>query len=107
MTYSDDMLKKLAAFAAATNNELFDPDYNGGEWLVDAIETHETLEQFEQSSKGWATVSPMKTGHIAGMPYRAWPVAQAMKGQPRQAISVVDFGDVRIALPGTNLSMFI
>lgn len=93
-------------FAAATNNELFDADYNGGEWMVEAVETQETLEQWEESSKCWNERTAMKAGEIAGFPFRAWKSVQAAKGQPRQSMSVIDFGDVRVVLPGTDLSNF-
>lgn len=98
--------EKLKKFAAATNNELFDPEYKGGEWMVEAVETSETLDQWEESSNGWNERSAMKTGEIGGFPFRAWKSAQAVKGQPRQAMSVVDLGDVRIVLPGTDLTYF-
>ena len=100
------MTDNLKKFAAATNNELFDADYKGGEWMVEAVETQETLEQFEESSKGWNERTAMKAGEIAGFPFRAWKSAQPVKGQPRQSMSVVDLGDVRIVLPGTDLSYF-
>lgn len=100
-----NMTEKLAAFAAATNNELFDAEYNGGEWMVEAVETHETLEMWEESSKGWNERSAMKAGEIAGFPYRAWKQVQAVKGQPRRAMSVIDFGDVRYAID-TDLTNF-
>ena len=100
------MADNLKKFAAATNNELFDADYKGGEWMTDAVETQETLEQWEESSNGWNERTAMKTGEIAGFPFRAWKSAQAAKGQPRQSMSVVDLGDVRIVLPGTDLSVF-
>lgn len=100
------MTTNLKKFAAATNNELFDADYKGGEWMVEAIETQETLKMWEESSSGWKESTDMKTGEIAGFPFRAWKIAQAMKGQPRQSISVIDLGDVRIALPGTDLTVF-
>lgn len=99
------MTEKLAAFAAATNNELFDAEYNGGEWMVEAVETHETLGQWEEASKGWNECSSMKSGEIAGFPFRAWKQVQAVKGQPRRAMSVVDFGDVRFAID-TDLTNF-
>ena len=98
--------ENLAAFAAATNNELFDADYGDGEWMVDFVETQETLEQFEESSKGWNERTAMNAGTIAGFPFRSWKMAQAVKGQPRQAMSVIDLGEFRIALPGTNLGNF-
>lgn len=100
-----NMIEKLAAFASATNNELFDPEYKGGEWMVEAVETHETLEMWEESSKGWNEHTAMKTGEIAGFPFRAWKQVQAVKGQQRRAMSVVDFGDVRFAID-TDLTDF-
>lgn len=98
--------ENLKKFASATNNELFDADYNGGEWMVEAVETQETLEQWEESSKSWNERTAMQTGEIAGFPFRAWKSAQAIKGQPRQSMSVVDLGSMRIVLPGTNLTNF-
>lgn len=101
-----NMTEKLAAFAAAVNNELFDPEWHGGEWMVESVETQETLEQWEESSKFWNERSTMKTGNLAGFPFRAWKNVQAVKGQPRQSMSVIDFGEVRFALPGTDLTVF-
>jgi hypothetical protein len=98
--------ENLKKFAAATNNELFDADYKGGEWMVESVETQETLAQWEESSKGWNERTAMKSGEIAGFPFRAWKTTQAMKGQPRQSMSIIDLGDVRIALPGTDLTVF-
>ena len=69
-------IENLKKFAAATNNELFDAEYKGGEWMTDSVETQESLEQFEESSRNWNERTPMKTG------------------------------EVRIALPGTDLTMF-
>lgn len=97
----------LLRFGAATGGELYDPEYCGGEWMVEAVETAETLAHWEQSSRGWAERSPMRSGEIAGFPFRAWKSAQALPGQPRQAMSVIDLGDMRIALPGTDLSLFV
>ena len=100
------MTENLKKFAAATNNELFDAEYEGGEWMCEHVETQETLEQWEESSKGWNERTAMKTGEIGGFPFRAWKNVQAIKGQQRQSMSVVDLGDVRIALPGTDLTVF-
>ena len=95
----------LKAFAAATNNELFDPEYKGGDWMVDAVETHETLEQFAESSQNWAARTARKSGEIGGFKFIAWASCQAVKGQPRRKMSVVDLGDVRYAIDA-DLSMF-
>ena len=101
------MTENLKKFAAATNNELLDAEYKGGEWMCEHVETQETLEQWEESSNGWNERTAMKSGEIAGFPFRAWKSAQAVKGQPRQSMSVVDLGDVRIVLPGTYLIYFV
>jgi len=98
--------ENLKKFAAATNNELFDADYRGGEWMCENVETQETLAQWEESSKGYNERTAMKSCEIAGFPFRAWKSVQTTKGQPRQSMSIVDLGDVRIALPGTDLAMF-
>lgn len=100
------MNEQLKAFAAATNNELFDADYKSGEWMVERVETQETIEQFIESSARWSERSPMKSGTIGGFPFVAWKLTQASAGKSRQSMSVVDLGNVRIALPGTDLSNF-
>ena len=101
------MQEKLAALAKATNNELYDPEYQGGVWMTRHVETRETLANWEASCKLWAERTATQRGEIAGMPFLAWRVAQARKGQPRDPMSVIDFGDVRIALPGTDLTVFL
>lgn len=95
----------IIKFAAATNNELFDPEYHGGEWMVRAVETAETIEQFIESSKNWVEKSKAKPGEIAGFKFIAWANCQAVKSQPRREMSVVDFGDVRVAIE-TDLTNF-
>lgn len=100
------MTTNLQVFAAATNNELFDPDYRDGEWMVEAVETAETLAHFEAAATNWNERSAMRAGEIAGFPFRSWKVAQPVKGNVRQAMSVVDLGDRRIALPGTDLAAY-
>ena len=99
-------MNNLKKFAAATNNELFDPDYRGGYWMREHVETQETLEQWEASSAGWRERTAMKQGAVAGFPFRAWKTIQTVKGSPRQSMSVVDLGDVRIALPGVDLTVY-
>ncbi len=90
--------QQLAAFAAATNNELFDAEYNGGEWMIEAVETRETIENFVDSSNGYNSCTKDKFGEIAGFKFVAWSEVQPRKGDQRRALSVIDFGDVRFAL---------
>lgn len=94
--------EKFTAFSEATNNDLFDADLKDDGapygWMVEAVETAETLEMWGGSSKKWTESTAMKTGEIAGFPFRAWKQVQVSKGQPRRSMSVVDFGDVRVAI---------
>lgn len=99
------MNANILKFAAATNNELFDSEWKGGEWMTEAVETHETIGNFIDASKNYAKCSPSKTGTIAGFPFIAWRQIQVSKGKKRRSLSVVDFGDVRFAIE-TDLSDF-
>lgn len=98
--------KNLAAFAEATNNELFDTDPRFEEWMVESVETQETLENFIESSKVWAEKSAkMESGEIAGFKFISWNKVQVRKGEQRRSLSVIDLGDVRYAID-TDLSYF-
>ena len=97
--------EQLATFSAATNNELFDPEYRGGEWMINAVVTQETLDDFIKSSDLWNERSSLQRGTIGGFPFVAWAKVQARKGDQRRELSVVDFGDCRIALD-TDLTYF-
>lgn len=90
------MQDKINALNSAANGDLYDAEYGG--WMVDATETHETIEQFIESSQGWAEATAEQYGEIAGFKFVSWSEVQAAKGQPRRALSVVDLGDVRLAL---------
>ena len=92
--------EKLAAFAAATNNDLYDPHWEGGTWMVPAVETHETLQDFEDASCHWAECStPTLVGNIGGFPAIGWRRVQPHKGsQCGSLVVVVDFGDRRVSL---------
>jgi len=43
---------------------------------------------------------------IGGFQFISWKSMQPRAGITRQSLSVVDLGDVRIVLPGTNLAVF-
>jgi hypothetical protein len=92
------MIANLKKFAEATNNELFDPEYKNGEWMIEAVETHETIEQFIESSSRWSERSAVKRGNIAGFPFVAWKSIQTAHGVSRRQMSVIDLGDVRFAI---------
>lgn len=90
--------EQLRAIHEATGGELYDADWNGGEWMYAATETRETLQNFIDASTGWNECSKQKAGTFAGFPFVAWANAQARKGQQRQPLSVIDFGEWRIAV---------
>ncbi|OQY69758.1 MAG: hypothetical protein B6D47_08515 [Rhodocyclaceae bacterium UTPRO2] len=92
------MNEKLKAFAAATNNELYDADYNGGGWMIEAVETRETIGNFVEASNGYAECTREKFGEIAGFQFVAFSKVQVRKGDQRRQLSVIDFGDLRVAL---------
>ena len=90
-----DQLKNLSV---ATKGEVYDHEYSGGEWMHRAAETHETIENFVDSSKNWQEHTTPKFGEIAGLKFVAWSKMQANKGQSRDSLSVLDFGDIRVAI---------
>lgn len=90
------MQNAINALNEATNGDLYDVEYGG--WMVGSEETHETIEQFVQTSKSWAEASTEQYGEIAGFRFVVWAEMQTAEGQPRRTLSVVDLGDVRIAL---------
>ena len=98
-------IENIMKFAAATNNELFDPEYKGGEWMVEAVETQETIENFVEASNRYHECTREKFGEIAGFKFVAFGMIQPRKGDQRRALSVVDFGDVRVAID-TDLTNF-
>lgn len=94
---------KLQAISDATKGDLYDVNfvnYNGekGDWMVEAVETHETIEQFIESSQNWNERSAMKRGTVGGCPFVVWKNIQVRKGAARRSMAVIDLGDVRFAV---------
>ena len=96
----------LIKFASATNNELYDPDWCGGKWMVNAVETHETIEQFIESSNDWKEFGAMESGEIAGFKFAYWPMVQVAAGHQRRDVSFIDLGEIRIVL-NDDITYFI
>lgn len=103
MVKRDDLVK----FGLATNNEIFDTEYKGGEWMKNISETHETLEQWVDSSKEWQMRTNAKFGEVAGFKFVSFENSQLRKGTERTSISIVDFGNLRVVLYGTFLPTFL
>lgn len=97
-----DIDAAIKAFAAATRGELYKTklDQNGEPWgwMVKAVETSETIEDFLEAAKNYRECSAPKRGEIAGFPFVAFSSVQPRRGMPRRALSVVDFGERRMAL---------
>lgn len=91
----------IKLIAAATNNEIASME----EWMVDAVETQDSIEAFRDASARYAESTMAKFGSIAGFKFIAFSRVQLRKGDPRLMLSVIDFGDYRVALD-TDLSVF-
>lgn len=91
-------MKQMRRFAAATNNDLFDLDFQGGTWMIEAVETHETIQNFVDASNSYHECTPEQYGQIAGFNFVAFSKVQMRKGDPRRQLSVIDFGVARYAL---------
>lgn len=85
----------LAFLAVATKNELYDPEY---EWMVDAVQTQETIEDFVSASNNYAECTKENFGELAGFKFVAFKQVQVRKGHQRRALSVIDLGFARFAL---------
>lgn len=95
--------QKLAAFDEATGEELHDNEYD---WMVDAVETQDTIDDFKAARSEWNEKGVFRgKGEIAGLPFVTWTRCQARKGQSRRDVSVLDFGDRRIVLDA-DLTVF-
>jgi hypothetical protein len=64
----------------------------------DVVITHETLEDFEASRKGWRECASMKNTKIAGHAALTFSGVQMYKGQSRRDFVVLDLGDIRVVL---------
>ena len=78
----------LAAFEEA-GHEYLDMD--------DLVRTAETLEDFKVSAQTWAECKEIFDGEYHGHPAIDFGGVQVNPGQPRHALTVIDFGDVRYA----------
>lgn len=96
----------LAAIHKATNGNLYDAEFEGGSWMEAAVETADTLADFEAASANYAECSSMTRGTVAGLPCIAFERVQVRKGDPRRPLGVIDLGDVRVAI-NDDLSSYV
>jgi hypothetical protein len=90
--------EKFTAVSKTTFGDfLFDAD-NGGEWIADAVETQETLADWDDSKKYWNECAGRIEGEVAGFKFLGWSKVQSKKGDARRSVTVIDFGDFRMVL---------
>tara|TARA_R110000868_G_scaffold175663_2_gene412820 strand:- start:200 stop:511 length:312 start_codon:yes stop_codon:yes gene_type:complete len=59
--------------------------------------TRETLEDFRAAAKDWQERSGFQSFEVEGYACISWESMQALKGQQRESMVIVDFGDFRAA----------
>lgn len=87
---------QIAAINAATNGALYDADC--GWFAGEPVHTAETLAEFETAVDGYQECTVPTRGTIAGFPYVAYRTVQPRRHDTRHSLSVIDLGDVRIAI---------
>lgn len=87
---------QIAAINAATNGALYDAEF--GWFSGEPVHTTETLADFEAAVDGYKECTLPTRGTIAGFPYLAYRTVQPRRHDMRHSLSVIDLGDVRIAI---------
>ena len=88
-------IEKFAAVSKATFGNCI---FSDGQWLIEAVETQETLNNYNDSRLTWNECAGRLEGEVAGFKFLGWSKIQPKKGDPRRSLTIVDFGDVRVAL---------
>lgn len=88
----------LQALHDATGGDLYDAVWEGGNWMVPATETADTLDDFVKASEGWNDLGCVRECRVAGLRAVYFGEVQARKGDTRRELTVIDLGDVRVAV---------
>ena len=88
----------LQALHEVTGGDLYDANWQGGSWMVSATETADTLDDFVKKSEGWNEVGRLREYRVAGLRAVSFGEVQARKGDTRRELTVIDLGDVRVAV---------
>ena len=88
----------LNALHEVTGGDLYDAVWEGGSWMVPATETADTLDQFVKASEGWSELGCVRECRVAGLRCVYFGRAQVRKGDTRRELTVIDLGDVRVAV---------
>jgi len=87
---------QIALINAATNGALYDAEL--GWFSGEPVHTAETLAEFEAAVNGYKECTLPTRGTIAGFQYVAYRTVQPRRHDVRHGLSVIDLGDVRIAI---------
>ncbi|MFN3961352.1 MAG: hypothetical protein ACK4NQ_00065 [Fimbriimonadaceae bacterium] len=67
--------------------------------MAEAVETHETIDDFIDAAFDWREWDrTLDKGTVGGCAFVHFGRVQALRGQDRSPLTVVDLGDVRVAL---------
>ena len=88
----------LQALHDTTGGDLYDANWQGGSWMHTATETADTLDQFVAASERWNEVGCVRECRVAGLRAVYFGEVQARKGDTRRELTVIDLGDVRVAV---------
>jgi len=88
--------EQIEAISSATNGALYDEEL--GWFCGEPVLTTDTLVEFEIAVKNYNEFTLPTRGTIGGFPYLAYRTVQPRRHDTRTSLSVIDLGDVRIAL---------
>lgn len=89
---------KNEMFAAVSKTTFGNVLFDGGEWMIEAVETQETLANWDDSKQYWSECAGRTEGEVAGFKFLGWSKVQMKSGATRRPVTVIDFGDFRVVL---------
>ena len=88
--------EQIEAINSAAAGALYDAEC--GWFAGDPVVTADTLAEFELAISGYNDATVPQRGTIAGFPFVAYRAVQPRRHDTRTSLSIIDLGDVRIAL---------
>ena len=64
----------------------------------DIVKTSETMDDWVEARKNWREQGSYESGQHDGIPYLFFENAQAVKGQQRKDVCIIDCGDHRLVM---------
>jgi len=88
--------EQLDAFIEVTGDEFYWAEEDM--WLFEAEQTADSIDDFVEASNSYAERTKGKFGKVAGFPFVSFEKVQVRKGDQRRPLTVIDFGQIRVAL---------